>query len=340
MSSNIFDKECLVIAEVGQNHDGSLGLAHAFIDAVAKTGANAVKFQTHIASSESTPGEPWRVKFSYEDETRYDYWKRMEFTPEQWSGLKKHAEEKGLIFLSSAFSVEAFDLLQRLDMSLWKVPSGEVSNHELLDLFISTKKPILLSSGMSSHAEISEAVTKVRQKGNPLCLMQCTSAYPCPPEKIGLNNLADFRKRYECAVGLSDHSGSLFPALAAATLGAQAIEVHVTLSHEMFGPDVSTSLTTVQLKQLVDGVRYNETMNSHPVDKDIMADELMTLKKIFTKKIVAREDLKQGTILEQNQVVFKKSGEGISSSEINQVLGRKIIHEVKKDHPITKESLE
>ena len=117
-----------IIAEVAQAHDGSLGMAHAYIDAIANAGADAVKFQTHIASAESTPGEPWRVKFSQQDATRYDYWKRMEFTEEQWQGLKKHADERGLKFLSSPFSVEAVELLTRVGVAAWKVASGEVSN--------------------------------------------------------------------------------------------------------------------------------------------------------------------------------------------------------------------
>ena len=112
---------CVVIGEVAQSHDGSLGLAHAFIDAIADAGADAVKFQTHIASAESTPAEPWRVKFSPQDATRYDYWKRMEFTPEGWAGLAAHAADRGLIFLSSPFSDEAVELLERIGMPAWKI---------------------------------------------------------------------------------------------------------------------------------------------------------------------------------------------------------------------------
>src|SRR5215813_7641486 len=112
---------CLIIGEVAQAHDGSLGTAHAFIDAIANAGAHAVKFQTHIAAAESTSAEPWRVKFSRQDETRYDYWKRMEFTEAQWTGLKAHADERGLLFLSSPFSVEAVDLLARVGVAAWKI---------------------------------------------------------------------------------------------------------------------------------------------------------------------------------------------------------------------------
>src|SRR5262245_27212148 len=112
---------CLIIGEVAQAHDGSLGIAHAFIDAIAVSGADAIKFQTHIAAAESTPGEPWRVKFSRQDTSRYDYWKRMEFTEEQWIGLKQHAEEKGLLFLSSPFSLQAVEMLERVGVAGWKV---------------------------------------------------------------------------------------------------------------------------------------------------------------------------------------------------------------------------
>ena len=141
---------CMIVAEVAQAHDGSLGSAHAFIDAIANAGADAVKFQTHIAAAESTPAEPWRVKFSYQDATRYDYWKRMEFTEAQWLGLKNHAEERKLLFLSSPFSMEAVELLQRIGIRAWKIASGELTNVPMLGRIVESGLPIILSSGMSS----------------------------------------------------------------------------------------------------------------------------------------------------------------------------------------------
>src|SRR5258706_2048327 len=140
---------CLIIAEVAQAHDGSLGLAHAFIDAIAAAGADAVKFQTHIAAAESTPAEPFRVKFSKQDASRYEYWKRMEFTEDQWRGLAEHARERGILFVSSPFSIEAVDLLERVGMPMWKIPSGETSNAMLLDRILDTGAPVLLSTWMS-----------------------------------------------------------------------------------------------------------------------------------------------------------------------------------------------
>ena len=128
----------LIIAEVAQAHDGSLGMAHAFIDAAARAGADAIKFQTHIAAAESGATDTWRVKFSFQDKTRYDYWRRMEFTEEQWAGLRRHADARKLYFLSSPFSVEAVDLLKRVGVAAWKIASGEVNNIPMFERMAET----------------------------------------------------------------------------------------------------------------------------------------------------------------------------------------------------------
>ena len=325
------DDCCLIIAEVAQAHDGSLGIAHAYVDAIAGAGADAVKFQTHIASAESTPGEPWRVKFSSQDRTRYDYWKRMEFTEEQWLGLKRHAEERGVMFLSSPFSIEAVELLKRVGVAAWKVASGEVSTVPMLEEMIATRLPILLSTGMSTIKEIDTAVERVKSRESPLAVLQCTSAYPCPPEKVGLNMIPFFRQRYGCAVGLSDHSGTIFPGLAAATLGSNVLEVHVTLSREMFGPDVNVSVTTNELRQLVEGIRFIERMMKNPADKDAMEEEIEPLRRMFTKSIVARIDLPAGTILRMEHLASKKPGTGIPASRIPELVGMRLKASVKAD---------
>ena len=326
--------ECLIIGEVGLAHDGSLGLAHAMIDAIADAGADAVKFQTHIASAESTPAEPWRVKFSPQDETRYGYWKRTEFSEYQWRGLKEHVERRGLIFLSSPFSLEAVDLLSRLSIAAWKVASGEVATLPMLDRIAQTQRPVLLSTGMSPLEEIDGVVDRIRQSRVPYAVFQCTSAYPCPAEKVGLNMLSVFRQRYGCAVGLSDHSGTVYPGLAAASLGCDLIEVHVTLSDEMFGPDVPASLTISQLRQLVEGVRFIERMNAHPVDKNLLAGEMSQLRGLFNKSIVARIDLPVGTVLNDQLLAMKKPGTGIPSSHLPALLGRRLLRAVPADNQL------
>jgi N,N'-diacetyllegionaminate synthase len=318
------NSRCLIIGEVAQAHDGSLGLAHSFIDAIANAGADAVKFQTHIAAAESTPTEPWRVKFSPQDESRYAYWKRMEFTENQWVELKRHADERGLLFLSSPFSVEAVELLERVGVGAWKIASGEVGGSRMFERMAATRLPVFLSTGMSTLREIDRAVDRIKSRGLPVTVLQCTTAYPCPPEKVGLNLISFFRDRYQTAVGLSDHSGTIYPGLAAATLGISVLEVHVTLSRDMYGPDVSSSVTTAELKQLVEGVRFIECMKARPVDKDHLATELQPLRRLFGKSIVTRTALAAGTVLREEHLTVKKPGHGLSEDKLGLVLNRRL----------------
>jgi len=319
--------KCLVIAEVAQAHDGSLGAAHAFIDTVARAGADAVKFQTHIAAAESSPAEPWRVKFSFQDETRFDYWRRMEFTEEQWAGLQKHATERGLLFLSSPFSIEAAEMLRRIGVPAWKVASGEIANRPLLDFLLSTRLPMLISTGMSPIKEIDGAVSLCREAGVPAAVMQCTSKYPCPPSQIGLNMLSYYRERYRLPVGLSDHSGSIYPSLAAAALGASVVEVHVTFSREAFGPDVKSSVIPLQLRRLVKGVRQITAMLA-PVDKDAMARELGPTRELFTRSVIVLRDIPSGAIIERRDLGLRKPGTGIPAQEIDNIAGAYAMHDL------------
>ncbi|MEC7520525.1 MAG: N-acetylneuraminate synthase family protein [Myxococcota bacterium] len=329
---------CLVIAEVGQAHDGSLGTAHAFIDAVADAGAHAVKFQTHIAAAESTPDEPWRVKFSPQDATRYEYWRRMEFTDAQWAGLKTHADERGLIFLSSAFSFQAFELLEKLGTPAWKVASGEVSNLPLLERMIATRKPLLCSTGMSPWEELDRVAELA--KGVPLTFFQCTSAYPCPPEQLGLNVLGELERRYGCAVGLSDHSGAIHAGLGAVALGADVLEVHVTLSKQAFGPDVPSSITFPELKQLVDGAAFLSRAVRSPVSKDAQAAELSEMRRLFTKSIVAARPIARGAVFTEDDLDYRKPGTGVPARRYQELMGRAARRPYDRGEQIAPEEME
>ena len=179
-SYNRIEKDLYVIAEVGQAHDGSLGFAHSFVDIAAKRGADAVKFQMHIASAESSAFESWRVKFSQQDDDRYSYWKRMEFTADQWSGLKSHCDEVGVDFLCSPFSIEAVNVLQQMGVKDFKIASGETTNFLMLDLINSIAERIYLSSGMSDVDETSQALTRFDDSEKRVAVLQCQSRYPVP----------------------------------------------------------------------------------------------------------------------------------------------------------------
>jgi N,N'-diacetyllegionaminate synthase len=329
---------CLIVAEVAQAHDGSLGTAHAYIDAAARAGADAIKFQTHIAEAESSPAEPWRVRFSTQDASRYDYWKRMEFPEEKWFELREHADKVGLIFLSSPFSAEAVELLDRVGVPAWKFGAGEITSTDLLRQAAATGKPVLLSSGMSRWEELDAAVEIARAAGAPCAVYQCTSAYPCPPEQTGLNVLAELRQRYGCPVGLSDHSGQIFAGLAAASLGANLLEVHITFSKEAFGPDVPASLTLPELRELVRGVRWIESALAHPVDKAAMAEQLQPLRKLFQKSAVAARDLRAGSVLTAGDFVFRKPGGGLGPDAARALIGQMLRQDVARFSPLSMEA--
>ncbi len=330
---------CRVVAEVAQAHDGSLGTAHAYIDAAADAGADAVKFQTHLAAAESTPSEPWRVAFSRQDASRYDYWRRMEFPAQAWAELFAHAKERGLVFLSSPFSLEAVELLQGSGIDTWKIASGEVGNLALLDAVIADGRPVILSSGMSDLGELDMAVARVRAAGRDLTVLQCTSAYPTPPEQLGLNMLAVLRERYEVPVGLSDHSGTIHAGLAATALGASLLEVHVTFSRAAFGPDVPASLTLEELAQLTEGVRFITTALANPVDKDATATTMGELRALFTRSVVARHALPAGHVLTESDLVAKKPGTGIPAEQLGALVGRRLARPVATDQLLAVEDL-
>jgi N-acetylneuraminate synthase len=333
-------RRCLIVAEVGLSHDGSLGTALAFVDAAASAGVDAVKFQTHLAEAEGTPAEEFRVRFSRQDASRADYWRRTAFEKQQWTLLAGRAREKGLLFLSSPFSIEAARLLHDVGIPAWKIASGEVGNRPLLEFVASLGAPVLLSSGMSDEAEMEAAVSWVRAGGAPVAVMQCTTAYPCPPERVGLNQIARMRERFACPAGLSDHSGTVFAGLAAATLGADLLEVHLTLSRRMFGPDVVASVTVEEMAELVRGVRWIEAALAHPIDKDIEAAGLHEMRRLFTKSIVAARPLAAGTVLSTDDLAVKKPGTGIPAARLQDVIGRRLSRAVGRDEVLGTQDVE
>lgn len=319
-----------LIAEIAQAHDGSLGIAHSYIDVLADSGVDAIKFQTHIAEAESSNYEPFRTNFSYEDKTRYDYWKRMEFTPDQWAGLKKHCDDKNIEFLSSPFSNAAVDLLEDIGVKRYKIGSGEINNFLLLRKIAETGKPIILSSGMSSFSELDQTMKFLQEFDNHLSILQCTTAYPTKPEQWGLNVLTELKKRYGLPVGFSDHSGDIYACLAATALGAEILEFHAVFDKRMFGPDAKASLSIDEVKRLVRGVREIRLSLSHEIDKN-QNRQFEDLKNIFEKSLAVNKELKKGSILQFSDLEAKKpKGHGIDASEYDNVIGKKITKDLKK----------
>ena len=309
-----------VIAEVGLMHEGSLGNARRFVDVAAECGADVVKFQTHIAEAETlrdAPSPPY-----FQGESRFSYFQRTAFSPSQWKSLKRYCERRGIRFLSSAFSIEAVELLRSLGMEMYKIPSGEVTNVPYLERIAAIGKPVLLSSGMSSWKELDRAVAVFKKRRVPLTVFQCTSLYPCPDEKVGLNVLAEIRKRYGCPAGLSDHTITNYASYAAAALGAAAIEKHLTLSRKLYGSDAKHSLEPAAFADLVSGVRAIERMQAHPVNKNDLRD-VRAMKGIFEKSLVTNVAIPKGVIIRNGMIGAKKPGGGLPAAEFGRILGRR-----------------
>lgn len=281
-----------IVAEAGLGHDGSLRYMLDLVDAVAVAGADALKGQCHEGDKCNTfrPGTSFP-----QDADRQAYYRRTAFDRKGWEQIANRCHELGLEFGCSVWSQGGIVLLRDL-VDFWKVPSGEVTNQELLEALAHEGKPVVLSSGMSTVEEIRASRELLINSYDPplVTVLQCTTQYPCHPESIGLNRIApndqgrnDFFGAYDhCSVvGLSDHSGTIWPGIIAAWLGASMLEVHVCWSKEQSGPDVSSSLTIAELRQLVEGVRFVEKMRDNPVDKDALAasEAIQEMRKVFMR---------------------------------------------------------
>ena len=322
-----------IIAEIAQAHDGSLGFAHSFIDLAADCGADTVKFQVHFAEEESRYDEPWRVKFTYKDETRFEYWKRMEFTPEEWAQLKSHCDTRNVEFLCSPFSLKAVNLLEQLKVKKYKIASGEVTNTPMLEAIKQTGKPVIISSGMSDFEELEQTMNFF--SSNQRTILQCTSKYPVDYKEVGLNVISELKNKYpEDRVGLSDHSGDIFAALAAMSLGAQCVELHLTHHKGAFGPDVSSSLDPEQFSLVCDGAEKIATMLGANVVKNDVKKASDKMRNIFMKSIYLRQDLNKGERITEDKIKYLKPMKGIPASEYLDVIGKTIKHTKLADEPL------
>lgn len=334
-------KKIYIIAEIGNTHEGSLGLAKCFIKAAAECGVDAVKMQTHIFEAESLSSAPNPPYFK--DETRKEYFERTAFTLDQWKELKRYSEEDLKInFFSSPFSLEAVDLLEEVGMDTYKIASGEVNNIPLLEKIAKTGKRVLLSSGMSSWAELDEAVETLQSNGcKELIVLQCTSEYPCPPEQAGLNVLDELKTRYEnVTIGYSDHTMGVAVPLAAVIKGATVIEKHFTLSQKMYGSDAMNSTEPEEFKRLVDELRQIEVALSSKVDKDAKVKSLGNMKMTFEKSIVSAGSIEKFETILLKNLAFKKPGDGIPARDYKNLIGRKLKKQVEKDYKFKLEDFE
>ena len=319
-----------LIAEIAQAHDGSLGIAHSMIDAIAATGVDTIKFQVHIAEAESSELEPFRVPFSFADKTRFDYWNRTAFSKEEWLELKRHCEHCNVNFLASPFSIMAVEWLEAIEAERYKVASGEIANQLLLKTIAEKNKPVIISTGLGNDADITKALEIFSPFGVPLTLLQCSTIYPCPPEEWHFSRMLALKNKFNTAVGYSDHSGDITSAIAAAALGAEVIEFHACFDKRMFGPDSAASLTMQEISSLVKSVRKLEHALGSKATAHTTSDDKQ-LKTIFGKTLAANRTIAKGEMITRDMLETKKpAGQGIAAAEWESVIGRITSREISK----------
>ena len=287
------------------------------IDACADAKVDVVKFQAHLAEAESTLDEPFRINFSYKDKKRFDYWKRMEFSYKEWESLYNHAKRKNLLFMVSVFSERAFDLIDKLDVCAWKVSSGEINNTTLINKMVKTKKAIIVSTGMSKNTEIKKTINYLKNKKSDFVILQCSTMYPTPLKYVGLNIVEEIKKKYNCLVGLSDHSGSIYPLVYGLSNNYSVLEFHVTFHKKMFGPDNSSSISFEKVKELSKFRENFETLTKNKIDKDKIFKKFKLTKKMFGKSLSLIKSRKKNYLIKSDDLTMKKPGTGLPLSKKN-----------------------
>lgn len=333
----MFDRtNAYIIAEVSANHNGSIERAEAIIRAAADAGADAVKLQTYTADTMTIPcdNEHFRIKGTlWEGKTLHDLYQEA-YTPWEWQPrLKELANDLGMDCFSTPFDVTAVDFLEKMDVPCHKVASFEVVDIPLLKKIASTGKPVIISTGMASLAEIDEAVTTLRENGtSDLALLKCTSAYPAPPEEANLRTIPHLAQTFNCVSGLSDHTLGSAVAVGAVAVGARIVEKHFTLARADGGPDGAFSMEPHEFKQMVQDIRTVEKALG-TVCYDLTPKQKEN--KVFRRSLFVVKDMKAGEVFTEENVRSIRPGYGVAPKFLCDFLGRKATVSIPKGTPLS-----
>ena len=328
----------MVIAELGINHGGDLALAKSMVTKAAKSGAECVKHQTHFVEDEMTE----EAKDIIPPNATSSIWEIMEkcsLSRDEEIELKSHAEELGLIYLSTPFARKAADSLAEIDVPAFKIGSGEADNLPLIRHIASLGKPVIMSTGMQSIESIRQSVKIIRDSGVSFALLECTNLYPSPPEVVSLQGVTDLKEAFpDAVVGFSDHSIGPHMALAAVALGASVIERHFTDSRYREGPDISCSMDPAELSYLVDRSCDVYLAAKNPKQRTIPEEAVY---RFARGSIVADQDLVAGTILSEEDIWARRPGSGeIAAEDFDNIVGRKLLRDIKRNTQISWSDLE
>jgi len=332
-------KKVLIIAEAGVNHNGDLNLAKKMIDVAFEAGADIIKFQTAIPElvmSSSAPKAEYQIKNTKITESQLEMSKKIHLPLSDFKELKKYCEEVGIKFLSTAFDHISIDLLIDLGQDIFKIPSGEITNIPYLKKVATLKTKIIISTGMSNLSEIEFALDILIQNGSTLdniIVLHCNTDYPSPYEDVNLLAMNTIKNAFGVRVGYSDHTPGIAVPIAAVALGAEVIEKHFTLSKKMNGPDHLASLNPVELREMIKAIRNIEIALGSGIKKPTPSE--MKNLNIARRSIHLSSDIQEGTILNEEHLIMKRPGNGISPVLINNIIGRKLKKSLHKDHMLT-----
>ena len=329
----------LIIAEAGVNHNGSIELAKRLVDEAVNAGVDYIKFQTFksekLVSKAAKQAEYQQKNIGHEGESQYTMLKRLELSPADHEVLIDYCNSKGIMFFSTAFDMDSIDYLHSLNLGLWKIPSGEITNFPYLRKIATFGEPIILSTGMSELNEIEEAIQVLIKYGvakEDLTVLHCTTEYPTPFKDVNLKAMLQIGEKFGVKIGYSDHTKGIEVPIAAVALGATVIEKHFTLDKTMEGPDHKASLEPDELKAMVTSIRNIENAlgSGH---KHVSDSERKNIE-IVRKSIVAACPIKAGELLTEGNLTVKRPGSGISPMRWNEVVGTFAVKDFEEEEPI------
>lgn len=324
-----------IIAEAGVNHNGDINKAFELIDVAIKAGVDAVKFQFFSAEglvSKTAAKAQYQKQTTNKEETQYEMLKRLELSKDDYIRLDEYCKDKEIMLFATAFDFDSIDFLHSIDIPIWKVPSGEVTNLPYLEKIAKYKKPIIMSTGMCDITEISQSLEIIKKYNNDVTLLHCNTEYPTPYKDVNLRAMNTIKKVFNVPVGYSDHTSSIEVSIAAVALGACVIEKHFTLDKNMEGPDHLSSLEPDELKAMAKAIRNIEKALGN--DKKEVSESEARNKETVRKSIVAKTDILQGEVFSEKNITAKRPGRGISPMRWYEVIGKKAKQNFKKDEVI------
>ena len=327
----------LIIAEAGVNHNGSLERAKEMALAAKKVGADIVKYQTAVPEqvvSRFAEKADYQKQQTGSEESQLEMIKKIHFGFEEHRQLKEYCDEIGIRYLSTPFDLDSIDFLATLDMPVWKIPSGEITNLPYLEKVAALKKPLILSTGMSMLSEIEDALAVLEENGcEDVTLLHCNTEYPTPMEDVNLLAMRDLEEQFALPVGFSDHTLGIEADIAAAALGACVIEKHFTLDKTLEGPDHQASLEPDELEAMVRAIRNIEKALGTG-EKHVTPSEAKN-RPIARKSIVAKRAIKKGEVFTAENLTTKRPGDGISPMRWYDVLGKEASRDFAEDEKIS-----